>query len=55
MGDYKEELSYWYGIVFLANAMLEANGEKLAGKEVVVSGLVMLLGERYKLNELELK
>ena len=27
-----------YGIVFFANAMLEANGEKLAGKTVAVSG-----------------
>lgn len=27
-----------YGIVFFANAMLEANGEKLAGKTVAISG-----------------
>ena len=45
-----------YGIVFFANAMLEANGEKLAGKEVAVSGFGNVAwGTVAKLNELGAK
>ena len=45
-----------YGIVFFANAMLEANGEKLSGKEVAVSGFGNVAwGTVAKLNELGAK
>jgi len=45
-----------YGIVFYANAMLEANGEKLAGKNVVISGFGNVSwGTALKLNELGAK
>ena len=45
-----------YGIVFFANAMLEANGEKLAGKEVAISGFGNVAwGTAQKLNELGAK
>ncbi len=45
-----------YGIVFYANAMLEANGEKLAGKSVVISGFGNVSwGTALKLNELGAK
>lgn len=45
-----------YGIVFFANAMLEANGEKLAGKEVAISGFGNVAwGTAEKLNQLGAK
>lgn len=45
-----------YGIVYFANAMLEANGEKLAGKNVAVSGFGNVSwGTVSKLNELGAK
>ncbi len=45
-----------YGIVFYANAMLEANGEKLAGKNVVISGFGNVSwGTALKLSELGAK
>jgi len=45
-----------YGIVFYANAMLEANGEKLAGKNVVISGFGNVSwGTALKLTELGAK
>ena len=45
-----------YGIVFFTNAMLEANGEKLVGKEVAISGFGNVAwGTAQKLNELGAK
>ena len=45
-----------YGIVFFANAMLEANGETLAGKTVAISGFGNVAwGTAQKLNELGAK
>jgi len=42
-----------YGIVYYANAMLEANGEKLAGKKVAISGFGNVSwGTAIKLTEL---
>jgi len=45
-----------YGIVYFANCMLEANGEKMAGKKVVISGFGNVAwGTACKLDELGAK
>ena len=45
-----------YGIIYLANCMLEANGEKMAGKKVVISGFGNVAwGTACKLDELGAK